>query len=70
MVSVPVRGVVAVLAAIEKATVPPPLPLAPEVIVSQEALLEALQVQPVAVVTVALLEPALAVGLSASGDTV
>ena len=70
MVKVPVRGDVAVFAAMENATVPLPLPLAPAVIVSQVALLVAVQVQPVAVVTVALLVPATAVGLSEVGDTV
>ncbi len=70
MVSVPVRGDVSVLAAMENATVPLPLPLAPEVTVSQEALLVAVQLQPVVVVTVALLEPAAAVGLNEVGDTV
>ena len=70
MVKVPVRGEVAVLAAMEKATEPLPLPLAPDVMVSQASLLVAAQVQPVVVVTVALLEPAAAVGLSEVGDTV
>ncbi len=63
------RGEVAVLAAIENATEPLPLPVAPEVTVSQEALLVAVQLQPVVVVTVALLEPAAAVGLNEVGDT-
>ena len=70
MVSVPVRGDVPVFAAIENATAPLPLPLAPEVIVSQEALLVAVQLQPAAVVTVLLLELAAAPGLSVVGDTV
>ena len=51
MVSVPVRGVVAVFAAIEKPTVPLPDPAAPEVIVSQAALLAAVQAQPAAALT-------------------
>jgi hypothetical protein len=70
MVSVPVRGVVAVLAAMENAAAPFPLPLAPEVMVSQAALLVAVQVQPLVVVTVALLELAAAAGLSEPGATV
>ena len=70
MVSVPVRGDVAVFAAIEKATVPLPLPLVPDVIVSQESLLVAVQLQPGAVVTLALLELAAAAGFSAVGETV
>ena len=70
MVSVPVRGDVSGLAAMENATVPLPLPLAPEVMVNHASLLVAVQVQPVVVVTVALLEPAAAVGLSEVGDTV
>ena len=64
------RGEVAVFAAIEKATVPLPLPLAPDVMLSQEALLVAVHMHPAAVVTLALLEPAAAVGLSAMGETV
>ena len=64
------RGDVAVFAAIAKATVPLPLPLAPDVMVSQESLLVAVQVQPVAAVTLALLEPAAAAGLNAMGETV
>ena len=70
MVSVPVRGDVAVFAAIEKATVPLPLPLAPEVMVNQESLLVAVQLQPAAVVTLLLLEPAAAPGFSVVGETV
>ena len=70
MVKVPVRGDAAVLAAMENATVPLPLPLAPVVIVSQASLLVAVQLQPVAVVTLALLELAAAAGVSAVGDTV
>ena len=69
MVSVPVLGEVDVFAAIEKATVPFPEPLAPDVMVSQEALLVAVQAQPAVVVTVALLEPALAAGFSEVGVT-
>ena len=70
MVNVPVRGEVAVLAAIANATVPFPLPLAPEVIVSQESLLAAVHVHPAAVVTLALLKLAAAAGLSEVGETV
>jgi len=70
MVRVPVRGDVSGLAAMENATVPLPLPLAPEVMVSQASLLVAVQVQLVVVVTVVLLDPAAAVGLSEAGDTV
>ena len=57
-------------AAMEKATVPFPLPLAPDVIVSQESLLVAVQVQPVVVATLALLELAVATGFSEVGETV
>jgi hypothetical protein len=53
----------------EKPTVPFPLPLAPDVIVSQLALLVAVQLQPAAVVTLAPLELAAAAGFSAVGDT-
>jgi hypothetical protein len=63
------REAVAVFAAMEYATVSLPLPVAPEVIVSHEALLVAVHMQPVAVVTLALLEPAPAAGLTASGET-
>ena len=45
-------------------------PLAPDVTVIHEAVLAAVQVQPVAVVTVMLLEPALAAGFVVSGETV
>ena len=70
MVSVPARGDVDVLAAMEKATVPLPLPLTPDVIVSQEALLVAVQLHPVAVVTLVLLELTAAPGVTAVGETV
>jgi hypothetical protein len=46
IVTVPVRWVVPVFAAIEYATVPEPLPLAPEVTVIQEAELEAVHAHP------------------------
>lgn len=50
-VSVPVLGFVLELAATEYATVPDPLPLAPEVIVIQETPLDAVHAQPERVVT-------------------
>jgi hypothetical protein len=50
--------------------VPVPLPLAPEVIVSQEALLVAVHVQPAVVVTVAVLDPAVAAAFRVVGATV
>lgn len=56
IVSVPVRAG-PVLAAIEKATVPLPLPLAPDVMVSQDALLVAVHAQPLPVVMLTELEP-------------
>jgi hypothetical protein len=46
-----------------------PLPLAPEVIVNQEALLVALQLQPAVVVTLAVLDPAAAGGFRVVGAT-
>ncbi len=52
MVSVAVRGVAVVLAVAANATVPFPVPLAPEVTVSQLALLAAVQAHPAGVVTV------------------
>ena len=63
------RGDVVVLAAIEKAVVPLPLPVAPDVIVSHELLLVAVQEQPLVVVTVALPMPAVDAGLSEVGET-
>ena len=54
MVAVPVRGVVAVLAATARATVPLPLPVAPPVTVIQDAVLAAVQPQPVGLVTATL----------------
>ena len=51
MVSVAVRAVAVVLATALNATVPLPVPLAPEVTVSQLALLAAVQAQPVGAVT-------------------
>ena len=55
-VSVPVRGEVLVLAAIEYVTVPLPLPFAPAVIVSQAALEVAVQAHPAVAVTAMLFE--------------
>jgi hypothetical protein len=66
---VPKRGDVAVFAAIENATTPLPLPAPPEVIVSHESLLAAVQLHPAAVVTLALDDPPAAAGLSDDGDT-
>ena len=65
----PERGDVALFAAIENATTPLPVPEPPEVIVIQESLLAAVQLQPAAVVTLALDDPAPAVGVSDTGDT-
>ena len=62
------RGAATPLAAYQKATVPLPVPLAPEVIVSHEALLVAVQVQPVVVVTVTVLAPAAAAGWATSAN--
>jgi hypothetical protein len=68
-VKVPVRGEVDVLAAMLYATVPFPVPFPPEVIVNQEALLVAVQLQPGVVVTLAVLDPAAAGGFSEVGAT-
>jgi hypothetical protein len=57
MVRVPVREVAVVLAPTEKLTVPLPLPLLPEEIVIQFALLAAVQLQPVDAVTTTLPVP-------------
>ena len=54
MVAVPVRGVATVLAATVRATVPLPLPLAPLVTVIHDAVLAAVQAQPVGLVTATL----------------
>jgi hypothetical protein len=51
IVTVPVLCVVAVFAAIEYATVPDPLPLAPDVTVIQDAELDAVHAHPVVVET-------------------
>ena len=63
IVTVPVRGLVLVLAAIEYPTVPVPLPEPPEVMVIQDALLLAVHAQPAAEVTAT--EP-----LAAAAETV
>ena len=57
-----------VLAAMEKATVPLPEPLVPDVMASHESLLVAVQEQPLVVVTVALLDPAVAAGFKVVGE--
>ena len=49
--NVPVRAVVAVLAVALNATVPLPLPLAPDVIVNQDVVVEAVQAHPEAALT-------------------
>ena len=69
-VSVPVRAEREVFAAMLNAAVPLPLPLAPEVIVSQVALLVAVQAHPASAVTVALLEPSAAARFNVVGATV
>jgi hypothetical protein len=66
---IPVRGEAAVFGSIENATVPLPIPLTPVVIVSQESLLVAVQLQPAAVVTLALVAPPFAAVLTAIGET-
>jgi hypothetical protein len=53
-VSVPVLELVLVLAATEYATVPEPVPLAPDVIVIQDTPLEAVHAHPLVVVTLAV----------------
>jgi hypothetical protein len=60
IVTVADRWLVAVLAAALKATVPAPLPLAPDVTVSHAALLLAVQAQPLGAVTVTVPLPPLA----------
>ena len=70
MVGVPVRGDAVVFASIENATVPLPLPLTPDVMVSHELLLVAVHVQPVAAVTPLLLVVALGPGVSVVGGIV
>src|SRR3954465_12280702 len=67
MVAVPVRGVVAVLAATLIATVPLPLPLAPLVTVSHGAAVAAVQAQPAELVTATLAESPAASALKLGG---
>jgi hypothetical protein len=57
-VRVPERDEMLVFAAILKAALPFPLPLAPDVIDSHEALAAAVHVQPVAAVTLVVPDPA------------
>jgi hypothetical protein len=58
MVSVPLRGVVEVLAVALKPTLPGPLPLAPEVMLSQPVLLlAAVQLQPAGALSATLPVP-------------
>jgi hypothetical protein len=70
IVSVPVRGVVVVLAATLYVTEPLPLPVAPAVTVIQASLLVAVQPQPLAAVTVTVPVPAADVGLADAGEMV
>jgi hypothetical protein len=70
MVSVPVRGDWDVLAAMLNATVPSPLPFAPDVMVNQAALLVPFHAQPAVAVTVTFPDPADAPGFSEVGATV
>ena len=67
MVAVPVRGVVTVLAATARATVPLPLPLAPLVTVIHDAVLAAVQAQPVWLVTATLSASPAATALAEPG---
>ena len=67
MVAVPVRPVVAVFAATLIVTVPLPLPLAPLEIVSQAALLLAVQAQLLGVVTLTVLDSPVATALPEAG---
>ncbi len=68
-VSVPVRSAVDVFAVALKVTVPFPLPLAPLLMVSQAALLAAVQAHPLAAVTPVVDEPAAEVNERDVGDT-
>jgi hypothetical protein len=69
IVTVPVRDVVAVLPATESDTVPLPAPDAPEVTVIQDALLDAVQLQPVVPVTVTVKGPPVDVAEVEVGET-
>jgi hypothetical protein len=64
---VPVREVVAVLAATVIATVPLPLPLAPLVTVIQDVGLEAVHAQPFGLVTATLVDSPAATALAVVG---
>ena len=68
-VSVPLRWAVDVLAVAPNATVPFPDPLAPLLIVSQAALLTAVQLQPVGALTAVEEEPAAGPNVAEVGDT-
>jgi hypothetical protein len=67
MVAVPVRAVVEVLAATSSETVPSPLPLAPLVTVSHDAVLVAVHAQPDGLVTVTLSDSPAATALAVAG---
>ena len=69
IVTLPVRDEVAVLAATDSDTVPLPAPDAPAVTVIQDALLDAVQLQPVVPVTVAVNGPPVDVADVEVGDT-
>ena len=69
IVTVPVRDVVAVLPATESDTVPLPAPDAPEVTVIQDALLDAVQLQPVVPVTFTVKGPPVDVAEVEVGET-
>ena len=68
-VSVPLRCAVAVFADASKVTAPLPEPLAPLLMVSQAALLTAVQPQPPGAVTPVVEEPADEVSVAVVGDT-
>ena len=67
-VNVPLRGLVLVLAEIEKPTVPLPVPVPPVTVIQDPALLTVLQAQPVVVVTVTLPEPPAAASVWLAGE--
>jgi hypothetical protein len=69
IVIVPVRVALDELAAMVKATVPSPLPLAPPVIVIQLAVFAAVHAQPAGAVTAKVLDPAPAPTERLAGDT-
>jgi hypothetical protein len=68
-VSVPTRWAVEVLAVALKVTVPLPFPLAPPLMVSQAALLVAVQAQPLAAVTAVVADPPVEVSVAEVGET-